>query len=127
MYSIDAYSRPGRGTRAQRLGPLGVMGRIVDAGIAGHSGDILVGSWPCTPALVPLLGTRSSMMLVGWLIACPSTGNTTSAANTTPTARRARRERRNAERDGEDAVVTCQSPRIPIASTASTCGTSTQN
>lgn len=46
MYSIDAYSRPGRGTRAQRL-VLGVMGRLVDAGIAGHSGDILVGSWPC--------------------------------------------------------------------------------
>lgn len=72
MYSIDAYSRPGRGTRAQRL-VLGVMGRLVDAGIAGHSGDILVGSWPCMalyglvwpfiPALVPLLGTRSSIIL----------------------------------------------------------------
>jgi hypothetical protein len=54
----------GRGTRAQRL-VLGVMGRLVDAGIAGHSGDTLVGSWPCMSALVPLLGTRSSMVLVG--------------------------------------------------------------
>ncbi|UKZ69420.1 uncharacterized protein TrAtP1_010432 [Trichoderma atroviride] len=50
MYSIDAYSRPGRGTRARRL-VLGVMGPLVDAGIAGHSGDIVVGSWPCILSL----------------------------------------------------------------------------
>lgn len=83
----------GRGTRAQRL-VLGVMGRLVAAGIAGYSGDILVGSWPCRPALVPLLGTRSSIMLVAvGLIACARIGNTyTSEANTnTLPAKRTRR------------------------------------
>lgn len=67
------------------------MGHLVDAGIAGHSGDTLVGSWPCIPALVPLLGTRSSTVSVG-LIACASIGNTYASEANTPPAKRTRRE-----------------------------------
>lgn len=54
VLSIDAYSRPGRGTRAEQqhmpiyCGRGGQQawykyGASFDAGIAGHSGDILVG------------------------------------------------------------------------------------